>query len=99
MWFHMKGKHMKTLMISTALALALGLSGGAIALPQVTSSLVKAPALEITLQAETSLEHATDFYQGDYLLGARTSLISLTESDLYTGQGGAAVTAMRWVTH
>ena len=90
---------MKTLMISTALALALGLSSGAAALTQETSSLVKAPALEITLQAETSLVHAVDFYQGDYMAGANSNLKNLTESDLYTGQGGAAVTVMRWVTH
>lgn len=90
---------MKTLMISTALALALGLSSGAAALTQMTSSLVKAPALEVTLQAETSLDNARDFYQGDYLAGATSGLQNLSESDLYTGQGAAEVSTTRWVTH
>lgn len=90
---------MKTLMISTALALALGLSSGAAALTQVSDSLVKTPALEITLQAETSLVHTIDFYQGDFMAGAKSSLFGMSQSDLYTGRGGSEVPMTRWVTH
>ncbi len=90
---------MKTLMISTALALALGLSTGATALTQNNATLVNAPALEITLQTETSLDNAGEFYQGDFMVGARASMQALSQSDLYTGKGAVEMTIARWVTH
>ena len=90
---------MKTLMISTALALALGLSTGATALTQNNASLVNAPALEITLQTETSLDNAGEFYQGDFMVGARADFKGLSQNDLYTGRGAAEMGTSRWVTH
>lgn len=89
---------MKTLMMTTALALALGLSSGASALTNSKVNLANAPLMEINLQTETSLFDANDFYQGDYLMGSKSSLNNLTECDLYTGRGASEVPAIRWVT-
>lgn len=96
---HERKIHMKTLMITTALALALGLSNGASAETINTTSLVKSSTLEIVSQTETSLIEINDFYQGDYLAGSKAAFGGLSQGDLYTGRGASEMTNLRWVTH
>lgn len=89
---------MKTLMMTTALALALGLSSGASALTP-THSFSSPTSLESVELVKTSLTDGNDFYQGDFMAGAKTALEGLTQSDLYTGRGASEVPMVRWVTH
>lgn len=89
---------MKPLMITTAVALALGLSTGASADTATINTLVKAPSAEMKSPMEFAFAETSDFYQGDYLASSKADLGNLEESDLYTGQGASEVAAVRWVT-
>ena len=89
---------MKTLMITTAVALALGLSTAATADTATINTLVKSPSAEMKSPMEFAFAEASDFYQGDYVASSKAHLSSLEQCDLYTGKGGAEAPSVRWVT-
>ncbi len=89
---------MKPLMITTAVALALGLSTGASADQATLNTQVMTPSAEMKAPMEFAFAEASDFYQGDYVASSKAHLSSLEQCDLYTGKGGAEVPSVRWVT-
>lgn len=91
---------MRTLLATTAIAIAIGVPSLAFASATFVES-ESTYEIELTLQAETPmfLESVTEvFYRGDFMSESRDKLSVLTTHDLYTGMGAAAMSTVRNVT-
>lgn len=89
---------MKTLMMSTALAVALGFSTNVFAESINAGLSIQSNSVQISPALEEGISQRNDFYQGDYLVETRAPLTSLTKEDLYTGKGASESSTNRWVT-
>ena len=90
---------MKTLLLTPSVALGLGLAGTAIAeTPMIDVATPTSSSVEIISHQKVFLEETSEFYQGDFLVSARTNLKGLAQADLYTGLGATESPNLRFVT-
>ena len=91
---------MRTLLVTTAISIAMGVSNLAFAkATMMQTDSAYTVDLTFTSEAPVFLSSMTeDIYRGDFQKTSNAKLSTLTASDLYTGMGASKMVSVRSVT-